>query len=262
MSVVPAGSERANSSATKIALLDDKLERQLIDIDAQYDEKQAAADREHGDGTITDKTYETRSDAIQNSRDQAKRAAQQSHDLGVQALGAAGGSSGPTSVDAAGKAKESLQTKAQAAGNKLAGDKVASQLSAHQSHDKTALDLAVIQQQLGPITAAEAARRKLVLNQADDAAKRDDQVKQASIARAAIAAAEQIAKVQATADAAHKRLQVLQSTTTAREAATTANLSAQAWLVASQEAAREQLERTISAHQPQVSAPTSPAAAA
>ena len=262
VSVVPAGSERANSSATKIALLDDKLERQLIDIDAQYDEKQAAADREHGDGTITDKTYETRSDAIQNSRDQAKRAAQQSHDLGVQALGAAGGSSGPTSVDVAGKAKESLQTKAQAAGNKLAGDKVASQLSAHQSHDKTALDLAVIQQQLGPITAAEAARRKLVLNQADDAAKRDDQVKQASIARAAIAAAEQIAKVQATADAAHKRLQVLQSTTTAREAATTANLSAQASLVASQEAAREQLERTIAAHQPQVSAPTSPAAAA
>lgn len=261
VTVLPTSDERAAAATTKQAALDATLQRKIADLTAEYDDKQAAADKEHSDGTITDKTYETRSDTIANSRAQATRAAQQSHDLASAGLSSAGGAGSATPIDAAANAKTKLQTSAQAALVKLTTDKVAAQLSAQQSHDKTALDLQVVQQQVGPITAAETARRKLALQQADDAATRNAAVLEAEIAKAQSDAAASLAKVQATAAAAHQRLTTLQSATAARESATQASLSATAALASSQEAAREALERTIAAHQPGVPAPAPSASA-
>lgn len=250
VSVLPGSDERAAAATSKTAALDATLARRLDDLAAEYDDKQAAADKEHGDGTITDKTYETRSDTIANSRAQGARAAQQSHDLAVQALTGASAAPAGTPIAAATKTKTSLQTRADAATAKLGTDKIAAQLAAQQSHDKTALDLQVIQQQIGPITAAEAARRKLTLTQQDDAAKRAAQVNQAEIAKSQADAAAVVSKAAATAQAAHQRLAALQTATGARESATAAGVAAQTSLEASQEAAREALERTIAAHQP------------
>lgn len=255
VTVLPTGTERTASASTKIQQLDDALARKLTDIDAEYDDKQRMADAEHADGTITDKTYEVRSDTISTGRAQAKRSAQQSHDLAVAGLQSSGAATDATPIDAATAAKTKLQVHAQAAANKLAGDKVAAQLAAHQQHDKTALDLQAIQSQIGPITAAEAARRKLALHQADDAAKRKEQETETEIAKSTADAQASLQKAQATAAAAHQRLATLQTASGARESATAANLAAQAALAASQEQAREALERTIAAHQPQL--PTS-----
>ncbi len=260
--LLPTKDERAAAAAQKVAELDQTLQRKLTDIDAEYDDKQAAVDAELDAGTITQKAHDTKTDTITNGRAQAKRIAQQSHDLAVAAMQTSGSASDSLSVLDASSAKTKLQTTHDAAVKKLGDDKLAAQLAAQQAADKERLNLQVIQQQIGPITQAEAARRRLALSEQDAAAKKNEQVVALEIAKAFAAAADQAARAATTADAARKRLQALQSAVAAREAATTANNAATASLDASIERQRQDLERTIDLHStpPTSSVPTPPAA--
>lgn len=259
--LLPTKDERAAAAAAKTADLDATLARKLQDIDAEYDDKQASVDSELAAGTITQKTHDTKTDTITNGRAQAKRAAQQSHDLSVQALQTSGSSADGLSVADATNAKQKLQDAHDAAVKKLGDDKLAAQLAAQQAADKERLNLQVIQQQIGPITQAEAARRRLQLQEQDDAAKKNEQVVAVEIAKASAQAADQAARAATTADAARQRLQALQTAVRAREAATTANNAASASLAAQLERQREDLERTIAASSapPTSSVETTPA---
>ncbi len=246
--LLPTKDERAAAAAQKVADLDATLTRKLQDIDAEYDDKQSAADSELAAGTITQKAHDTKTDTITNGRAQAKRAAQQSHDLAVAALQTSGNATDGLTVADATNAKTKLQTTHDAAVKKLGDDKLSAQLAAQQSADKERLNLQVIQQQIGPITEAEAARRRLTLQEQDAAAKKNEQVVAVEIAKAAAQAADQAARAATTADAARQRLQALQSAIRAREAATTANEASTASLNAAIERQRQDLERTIDAH--------------
>lgn len=247
--LLPTIDERAAAASSKQEDLDAALTRKLADIAAEWDDKQAAIDAELAAGTMPAKTAQTKTDAVTTGRAQATRAAQQAHDLATAALATSGKAGEALSITTATTAKTKLQTAAAAALTTLAGNKVAAQLAAHQAADKETLNLKTIAAQIAPLTAAEAARRRLQLQEQDDAAKRAEQITAVEIAKSKADADAKVARVHQTAAAAKQRLQAVTAAAGARESATTAQTGAATALAASQEAERQALERTLIAHQ-------------
>lgn len=256
VATLPTRAERQADAAQKIADLDAALTRTLTDRDEQLAEEQATTDRELADKTISDKTHARTTDRQQLAHDQAVRMAQQSHDDSIKRLQAAAAATEALSVAKATQDTQTVRTAAGKASQKLAADRLAAENAAKASADAEKLRLSAIGAQLGPLTAASAAKQKATISAHDAALKRQETVEATNLAHADDAARRKAAAAQTAVQAARQKLTLLQSTAGAREAAAAAATAQLAHFDADVETKRRALEAEIAAHQSP--APTKP----
>lgn len=246
-SVLPLISEREAAAQIQFQSLDDALARKSADLTDTYAEKHAAVEEQLANGDIKAPAADKAHILLRTAEADGQRILQQQHDLSMQRVRDVATIADPVPIDRATADQVKVKNAAAAARRKLANDRLAAELQAHQADNANGIRLQTIRQQIGPITDAEAARRRQAIQTAAHAAQRQAAITGAQIAKGEADAQATVDKAQASVTAARARVAAATAAAGARELAAAGAVAEQAALSDHLEQQRASLQAILDA---------------